>query len=203
MAFTLILNPFKDPSRESGWDNQKNKIIPRLESRISEFTSPVKYELDMGVEGCGADFPIVILRIIEIGAIAFFAIPEFRKRVSEAIQGWKNISNDISKFIGWLKEEEQISRYSIEVAFYTSLELLSSSTNVEELQLIEAKEILGHSGFEPKSFENTEISLYFFIFRENDDFLHIVCLDERLDVHINKSIVIDAFTRFSMEKESR
>jgi hypothetical protein len=199
MALTLILNPFKDPSEDGDWDNQKKKIISRLKSRLSDYPSPVKYELVTGVEGCGADFPIVILRIIEIGAFAFFAIPEFRKRVSEAIQGWKSISKDLSKFLRWLKEEEQISRYSIEVAFYSSLELLSARTNVEELQLIEAREIFGHSGFEQKSFENTEISLYFFIFRENDEFIHVLCLDERLEVHINKSIVIDPFTRFSME----
>ena len=202
MALTIILTPYKDPTMGGCWDEQTKQILSRLESRLSTYSSKLKYELKPGVEGCGADFPIIILRILEIGAIAFFTIPEFKKRLNEALQGWREIANDICKLIDWLQEDEKVTRHSIEVAFYTALISLSDRMDVGDLELIEMKEILGHSEFVHQSFENTEIAYYLFIFKEKSERIHILCMDEKLKVHIDKSLTIDAFTRFSEEKSA-
>jgi len=99
-----------------------------------------------------------------------------------------------NSYIG-LQRKEPIKRYSIEVAFLQCLARLSERTDVGELELIEAKEILGASGFLVPNFENTEIAYYLFMFRQNGEKLYIHCFDEHLNIIMDHSLTLDPMTR--------
>ncbi len=202
MGFKIVLAPFKDPAVGGDWDEQSKGIHDHLSALIKDYPADVEFKLSTGVEGGGADFPIVILEIVALGSAAFFGIPKAYQKMKDTIKGWREIWSDMERFLNWLKKKERVSRYSIEVAFLSCLAGLSGRTQVDQLELIEAHEFLGSSGYVSSSFENTEVIYYLFIFRENSEKLYITCCDERLQVHVDKMLILNPLTRIHEEYKS-
>lgn len=67
---------------------------------------------------------------------------------------------------------------------------LSGETDVNELELIEAKTILGSSGYITPDFENTEILYYLFVLKEDGKRLYVQCIDERLNIVFSHSMAL-------------
>ena len=195
MGFKIALSPFKDPADGSDWDEQSKLIENRLTQILKSFSPEVRFSLRSGTQGIGADFPVLILEVLTLGSAAFFGIPKLHKKIKETLQGWKEIWADTEKFLNWLKKKEPITRYSVEVAFLMCLSMLCDKTDVNELELVEAKTLLGASGFISPSFENTEMAYYLFILREGDTRLFVHCIDERLKTVFAHTMVLHPIER--------
>ena len=202
MGFKIVLAPFKDPAVGGDWGEHSQRISDHLSALIKDYPVDIEFKLSIGVEGGGADFPIVILEIVALGSAAFFGVPKAYQKMKEAIKGWREIWSEMERFLSWLKKKEQVSRYSIEVAFLSCLARLGGRAQVDQLELIEVQEFLGSSGYVSPSFENTEVIYYLFIFRENKEKLYIMCCDERLQVHVDKMLILNPLTRFHEEYKS-
>lgn len=195
MGFKIALSPFKDTADGSDWDEQSKLIENRLTQILKSAWPEVRFSLHSGIQGTGADFPVLILQVLTLGSAAFFGIPKLHKKIKETLHGWKEIWADTQKFLNWLKKKEPITRYSIEVAFLMCLSMLSGKTDVNGLELVEAKTFLGASGFISPSFENTEMAYYLFILREDDRRLFVHCIDEGLKTVFTHTMVLHPIER--------
>ena len=95
-----------------------------------------------------------------------------------------------------MSKKKSTSTKSIEIAYLTVLSHLETKTEVDELELLEAQEIIGHSGFIERKFENTETVYYSFKFRKGDEKLYVIILDGYLNIHSDIELYLDPFQKF-------
>ena len=176
-----ILVAPKDEAEYHTWgDITSPAAVIRKQCQL--YKSELYLEAFDGNIGAGADYPVVILRILEIGGLILLGVPAMHKKIRETLSEWCKIKKNIDKFIAWLSPQRRVYAYSIEIALLTALEHLSRTLNVEELELVKADEILGVSGNLEPSFENSELVYFEFHFLEPGARRHIVILDWHLNV---------------------
>jgi len=153
-----------------------------IREQCQVYEPEVTIEVSDGDIGGGADYPVVILRILEIGGFILLVIPAVHKKIRETIGEWRKIKENLDKFIEWLSPQRRVHSYSIEIALLSALAHLSRTVNVDELELVRADEILGVSGSLEPSFDNSEVVYFEFHFLEPGTRRHIVIMDWHLNV---------------------
>jgi hypothetical protein len=178
------------------WEEQGPLLLDNIKRDIAPSAQYVKFRLEESEFGIGASWPSIILEIVEIGGLVFIGIPALHKKVRETLSEWKEINKNIDKFVSWLSNKKTISTKSIEVAYLAALTHLDAKTDVNELELLEAQEIIGHSGFITPKFENTQTIYYSFKFRKGDEKLYAIILDGYLNIHNYVELYLDPFQKF-------
>ena len=176
-----ILVAPKDEAEYHTWEDIASTATI-IREQCQEFKSDLDLETSDGDIGAGADYPVVILRILEIGGLILLGVPAVHKKIRETLGEWRKIKENVDKFIAWLSPQRRVYAYSIEIALLTALEHLSRTVSVEELKLVRADEIFGVSGYAEPSFENSEVVYFEFHFLEPGAYRHIVIMDWHLNI---------------------
>lgn len=178
------------------WEAQGALLLENIKKEISPPDLHLEVRLQESEFGAGASWPSIILEIAEIGGLVLIGVPALHKKVRETLSEWKEIKKNLDKFISWLSNKKRISTKSIEIAYLTTLSHLDAKTEVNELELLEAQEIIGHSGFITPKFENTETIYYSFKFRKGDEKLYAIILDGNLNIHCDVELYLNPFQKF-------
>lgn len=178
------------------WEEQGALLLENIEKDISHSDPHVEFRLKKSEFGAGASWPSIVLEVVEIGGLVLIGVPALHKKVRETLSEWNEIKRNIEKFISWLSNKKTISTKSIEIAYLAALSHLEGKTDVNELELLEAQEIIGHSGFIKPEFENTQTIYYSFKFRKGDEKLYAIILDAYLNIHNDVELYLDPFQKF-------
>ena len=176
-----ILVAPKDEAEYHTWEDLLSPAAV-IRDQCQVYESELSIEASDGDIGAGADYPVVILRILEIGGFVLLGIPAVHKRIRETLGEWRKIKENLDKFMAWLSPQRRVHAYSIEIALLSALEHLSRKVDVEELELVRADEILGVSGYPEPSFENSELVYFEFHFIEPGARRHIIIMDWQLNM---------------------
>jgi hypothetical protein len=173
-------------------------VLRTLDADLSSYKKgPVQARTKLTNHGVGADWPTITIEILELGAIAFFVIPEFRKRIKDAVQGWREMGEALQRFRNWLFRRRNVVSCSVEVAFLESLNRMADSTDVDELILMNVMEVFGKSGGPAASFETSELVYYVFVFQQADqEASFVMIIDSKLDVVGFHRLVLNPLTKF-------
>jgi len=195
MRITII--PDNEDDMHS-WEDQA-ELLQNIEKDITQPDLQVNFRLKESEFGAGASWPSIILEVLEIGGFVLIGVPALHKKVRETLSEWKEIKKNLDKFMSWLSKKKSTSTKSIEIAYLAALSHLETKTEVGELELLEAQEIIGHSGYIEPKFENTETVYYSFKFRKGDEKLYAIILDGYLNIHSDVELYLDAFQKFMDE----
>ena len=178
-------------------ENEPHNTIERLKASIGTYPyGAVEYRVKETDHGVGADFPTVTVDVLVLGAATikavsvFLDVPAARKRVRDALSGWKDIKSDVDRFFGWFKKAEgdRIYAYSKEVAFLEALGRLEPKTQILELETLAAVEIAGSTNGEPEAgFESSNRMYYLFAFR-GWDYAYVLLYNARLELLMEKTL---------------
>ena len=193
MRITII--PENEDDMHS-WEEQGSLLLENISKDISESALHVEFRLQDSEFGAGASWPSIILEVVEIGGLVLIGVPALHKKVRETLSEWKEIKKNVDNLISWLSNKKTISTKSIEIAYLAALSHLEAKTDVNELELLEAQEIVGHSGFITPKFENTQTLYYSFKFRKGDEKLYAIILDGYLNIHNDVELYLDPFQKF-------
>lgn len=200
MTARFVIMPYSDPAEGLDWDEQTPLHRERISNDLADhFSSHFQFNLHETDHGIGADWPTITLELIGTATGLFFTIPAIHKKIREAISEWKQIENEISKFISWLKKKESVASYSIEVAFYDAITYLSKLEDVNNLELSHIKEFIGKSGNITARFESALIAYYFMAFSDDTEWLHLFLYDSRLKRHFYKKVPLDPMLEIEMD----
>ena len=192
MSTRFVLMPYSDPAEGLNWEEQTPLHHERISKAITDhFSNHLQFKLHETDHGIGADWPTLTLELIGTATGLFFGIPALHKKIREAISEWRQIKNEISKFISWIKRNEPVVSYSIEVAFYDAIDYLSALEDVDNFELADIKEFAGKSGSMKAQFESALIAYYFLAFADDAGWLHIFLYDSRLERHFYKKVPLD------------
>jgi len=183
----IIVAP-RDEREYHSWEDLASPAAVVREQCNTYSSDKLSLEAYDGDIGAGADFPIVVLRILEIGGLILLGIPAVHKKIRETLAEWRKIKQNLDKFLSWLAPKRPIHAYSIEISLLYALEHLSKTVKVEDLELVRADEILGVCGYPEPSFENSELAYFEFQFRDSYSFMHILILDWNLNVVVEASL---------------
>ena len=178
------------------WEDQGALLLENIKKDISQPDLQVEFRLKESEFGAGASWPSIILEVVEIGGFVLIGVPAIHKKVRETLSEWKEIKKSLDKFISWLSNKKKISTKSIEIAYLAALSHLEAKTEVNELELLEAQEIIGHSGFSTPKFENTQTIYYSFKFRKGEEKLYAIINDGYLNIHSDVELYLDPFQKF-------
>jgi hypothetical protein len=200
MSIKIVLTPYKDPADGLDWHEQTPIIKKELNEYLSSYSEgKIEYNILETDHGIGADFPTITLEIIKIAGLILLGIPELHKNIRESFSEWKTIKQEVEKLFNWLGKKGSIATYSIEYAFLKALDHLEAKTKILDLELIEAKEIMGKSGSIKVSFETTELVYYLFIFKEDSERCFLVLIDSRLKIILSGVVGLDPRYRKEIE----
>ncbi|MDY6970666.1 MAG: hypothetical protein SVR08_18730 [Spirochaetota bacterium] len=186
------------------WEEKGSEFIHNeLSNQISEIDSSIKLSIKESDIGIGASWPSIIIDILEIGGLVFVGAPVIHKKVRETLSEWAKIKGHFDKLFSWLKKNKRIESQSIEVAYLKALEHLSKKTNVMDLEVIEAQEILGKSGSIEPDFENTELIYYCFKFKNSDSKLYSLIIDNHMTIKSDVDLHLDPFEKFHEESKNK
>jgi len=192
MTARFVLKPYSDPAEGLDWEEQTPLHHDRISKGITDrFSNNLQFKLHETDHGIGADFPTITLELIGTATGLFFGIPALHKKIREAISEWRQIKDEISKFISWIKKNEPVASYSIEVAFYEAINYLSTFEDVDNFELTDVKEFVGKTGNIKARFESALIAYYFLAFADDAEWLHIFLYDSRLKRHFYKKVPLD------------
>ena len=165
MGFQIVIAPYKDPAEGLDWNEQTTFLKKQLEEHLATYPEgKVKFSLSESDQGIGADFPTIVLEILGIGSTLFFGIPALHKKIRKTVEEWAKIIENIKKFVKWIGISEPVFSYSIEFAFVEALSYLREKTKIDDLILLECREILGKCDSLKKEFARTPLVYYLFIF---------------------------------------
>ncbi|MCZ6862918.1 MAG: hypothetical protein O7I42_22075 [Alphaproteobacteria bacterium] len=132
----LIILAFKDPADGLDWHEQSESLIASFEERIAEYKPrTIRGTVSETNIGRGADAPAILISLIEIGSLAFFAIPAAHKLIREACSEWKLIYNELKAVVGWLSRGRPVVLPE-EYLYLVALEELSKSNDIEEFETL-------------------------------------------------------------------
>ena len=186
LVFSAITDTTDDP------DNlHASERISALLQKYPE--GKVEYTASDTEHGIGAGWQTITLEVLSTASTVFLGVPMLRKKVKEAVEGWKDIKADIDRFLKWLNSHERIASYSVEVAFLEALQHLdrTGQVTVAELELFDLTVIPGKTSAESAEFDNTDLFYYLFVFRENQDRAYILLYNSELALLSLKAISLD------------
>jgi len=202
MSIKFVIDAYVNYGTEN--EEKDAQVIQELTSHVNELKDiKIEYSLKDTNHGIGADLPTVLIEIVKMAGWAFFVIPALHKTIRETIQEWKKIKQNIDKVIDWIKKRWSILVYPEYYALLHVLESLEQKTNIMDLKLIQATEIVGKADtiHEP-SIENAMLLYYLFIFVEDNEKCFIVLTDSSLNFIINRIVGLDQRYKDEIEKQN-
>ena len=203
MSIKFVIHAYEkygteDEAHELDWEHMEQELSRHID-KYQE--GDIEYSLKETNHGIGADFPTVVVEIMEIAGWAVFVIPVFHKTIRETLKEWKEIKKNIDKVINWILKKRSIIVYPKKYAYLKVLEYLEPKTNILDLKLIQAIEIIGKADTTNKpSIDNAELLYYLFVFREEDERCFIVLIDSYLNFVFSHVLGLDQRYRHEVEQ---
>lgn len=203
MSLKFVIHAYEkygtdEQSEELDWEQMKQELAEYMD-KFPE--GKIEYALKETDHGIGADWPTVLIEIVEYAGMAFFVIPALHKKLRETLSEWKIIMQKIEKIVTWISKKKAIIVYPIETAFLKVLEHLERKTDILDLELVNATEIIGKADaiYKP-SIENASLIYYLFILKEASERCYIVLIDSHLKFVFSHVLGLDPRFREKVEE---